>query len=485
MGKTDRRLKIAVIGGGGVRTPQLVETLAGWRGSARLECLSLMDINPIRLKLIGGLCQQMVHGAGSPFAVQLSLQAEEALAGADHIITTIRVGEEGGRIEDERIALECGVIGQETVGAGGFAMAVRNIPAILEYARLAREICPQAWILNFTNPAGLVTQALQEDGYRRALGICDSANQARKEAAAWYRLPAAYFRDQVFGLNHLSWTRSLECQEREVLPELLADDRFLVSSRQRLFDPALVRRLGMYLNEYLYYYYYPELALRQISQQGHRRAELIAAWSQRLLEDLSRLDVGQMGTLGMQIYRAYRQQRSASYMDYAPPAGRPRFERMDAEPAGGAVATEDTSAGDLEATRTEAVTPEAPGYAGVALQVIEALEGGEPALIALNTPNRGAIAPMLEDDVVEVSCRVDANGVQPLPIGRIPERQELLMRGVKRFERLSVEALRARSRATAVEALMAHPLVASHSLASRLVERYLQVHAAFTGDWED
>jgi len=476
-------MKIAVIGGGGVRTPQLVETLAGRASLIHLERLSLVDNNPHKLKIIGGLCQAIVHASGMPFDIQCTQRAEEALEGANYIITTVRVGEEAGRVVDERIALECGVLGQETTGAGGFAMALRSIPAILEYARLAKEICPQAWILNFTNPAGLVTQALQDSGYERSVGICDSANTARKEAAGWLQLPVSSISDQVFGLNHLSWTRSLKCQGREMLPGLLADDGFLASSRLRLFDSHLVRRLGMYLNEYLYYYYYHDLALREISSRRTTRGEEVAERSQRLLTELKRIDLRVQPAQGLELYRAYRLERSASYMNYGSgnhSLGTGQVAALESEvtasaeqqiaPAGKAKVSETGNGG---------------GYAGVALEVIAALQGNTPVQVALNTRNLGAIDAMRQGDVVEVSCQVDAAGVHPQPVGAIPEHQELLIRSVKMYERLCVEAAHNRSKTLAVEALMTHPLVMSHSLASSLVDRFLAAHAATTGIWNE
>ncbi len=476
-------MKIAVIGGGGVRTPQLVETLTGGASRINLERLSLVDTNAYKLKIIGGLCQAIVRESGMPFEIQCTQRAEEALEGASYIITTLRVGEEAGRVLDERIALDCGVLGQETTGAGGFAMALRSIPAILDYARLAREICPQAWILNFTNPAGLVTQALQDFGFERSVGICDSANTARKEAAAWLKLPVSDITDQVFGLNHLSWTRSLECQGQELLPGLLADDGFLASSRLRLFDPLLVRRLGMYLNEYLYYYYYHDLALRELTSRRKTRGEEVAERSRRLLAELERIDMQAQSAQGLELYRAYRQERSASYMNYGSGShglGTGQVAALESEAMG--------FAGHQDARAVQNEIPQtgnSGGYAGVALEVIAALQAASPAQVALNTRNQGAIDPMRQDDVVEVSCRVDAAGVHPQPVGAIPEHQELLMRSVKRYERLCVEAVRIRSKTLAVEALMAHPLVMSHSLASSLVERYLTAHAAYTGNWNE
>ena len=476
-------MRIAVIGAGGSRTPQLVETFLRQADRIHLDCLSLMDTNPGKLAIMGGLCRQIARETSSRVELHCTGNAVEALDQAKYVITTLRVGEERGRILDERIALNCGVLGQETTGAGGFAMAMRSIPTLLEYAELVQKLNPGAWIINFTNPAGLVIQALHDRGYARAIGICDSANGARKAVEAFLRVPAIRLRDQVFGLNHLSWTRSVSLEGDELLPGLLQDDGFLSSSKLRLFEPALVKRIGMYLNEYLFYYYHPELALGEISRGKKTRGEEIEEWNRALLDRLSCIDLESHGEEALKVYRVYRKQRSASYMDYNLADGsfdlvssRLRGEFPTRKEITGPGATEpgENARNDM---------PDEGGYAGVALEVIDALEGGQPALTAVNFPNGEAIRCMKPEDVVEVSCRIDTQGVHPLPIGEIPEHQELLMRSVKRFERLSLEAIGTRSRIKATEAMMAHPLVLSFSLASRLVEEYIRAHAAYVGNW--
>ncbi|HEX9012455.1 MAG TPA: hypothetical protein VF813_03025, partial [Anaerolineaceae bacterium] len=211
-------IKIAVLGGGGVRTPMLVTALLERAQAVALDEIVLMDLDREKLELIGGLSRGMAAWMGSPIPIHLTDDPRRALESASYIITTIRVGGDAGRVLDERIALEHGLLGQETTGAGGLAMAMRSIPAIIDYARLAGEIAPGAWILNFTNPAGLVTQALRDSGFARTVGICDSANAAQNEAAAYLQVPAAELASEVFGLNHLSWTRRVDCGGRDVLP---------------------------------------------------------------------------------------------------------------------------------------------------------------------------------------------------------------------------------------------------------------------------
>ena len=233
----------------------------------------------------------------------------------------------------------------------------------------------------------------------------------------------------------------------------------------KLFDPALVERIGMWLNEYLYYFYYAEQAVEAISarredpRRGDRRAERQAARS--AARDRCHARPGRRPARLLHLPEPPPRHLHALRPARWPEHGRGR-----------------------PARRTRCISSDGEGYAGVALGIIEALETGEPLYTALNVPNAGAIDGMRADDVVEVSCVIDRDGVRPLPIGAIPEPQEQLMRQVKLYERLTVEAIAKRSRATAVAALMAHPLVLSYSRAKPLVDEYLAAHAAYVGEWE-
>src|SRR5579862_6490242 len=177
-------MKLAIIGGAGVRTPLFIEALLRRASALGLGTVTLMDVQEEKLHLIGSLCHELVRRAGDPVTLELTTNARTALAGADFVVTTIRVGNEAGRVLDERIALRHGVLGQETTGPGGFAMALRSIPAILDYADLMAEVCPNAWLLNFTNPAGLVAQAIAvaRPGMRVA-GICDTPTSMLREVS--------------------------------------------------------------------------------------------------------------------------------------------------------------------------------------------------------------------------------------------------------------------------------------------------------------
>jgi len=451
-------MKLALIGGGGVRAPLFVQSALRRTQRLGLSEICLMDTAGEQLQRIAPLCRELARRAGSAVRITATESAYEAFDGVDFVVTTVRPGGVAGRIADERVALAQNVLGQETTGAGGFAMALRSIPAILDYARLLREISPKAWLFNFTNPAGLVTQALSDAGIERCVGICDSANGAQTAIARWLGIDEQAVETDVFGLNHLSFSRHAIVDGRDRLPEALADDSFLAGTNLRVFEPHIVRRLGLWLNEYLYYYYYADRALADLLA-GPTRGEEIQVMNRKLWAALDRVDLKRNPGPALDAYFAYEHGRSASYMHHA---------------AGGAA---------LAATEP-APAEEGEGYAGVALSLMEALRGGPPIRTALNVPNRGAIEGFQDGDVVEVSCRVDSDGIRPYAVGAMPEGQRYLVESVKHYERLTVEAVRRRSRDIAVEALVAHPLVLSYSRAEPLVDNYLKAHADYVGEWQ-
>jgi 6-phospho-beta-glucosidase len=458
-------MKLTLIGGGGVRSPLFVMTLLRWQKRVGVDELCLLDIDERKLSLFGPLCRELVHRAGDPFQVTTTMDARTALTGADHVVTTIRPGFEQGRATDERIALRHGVLGQETTGPGGFAMALRSIPAILGYAKLLQEVSPKGWMYNFTNPAGLVTQGVRDAGYDRIIGICDGANGGQGGIAAWAGVDMTQVRAEVFGLNHLSWCRAAWINGEDVLPKALADERF-VREMQATFDPELVRQTGMHMNEYLYYYHYAEKAVAAILAENKTRGEEVVEINQRLLDQLEEIGVERNPERALRAFFGYEKRRGATYMHYA--YGGMTIEEADREQIFDA---------DIPAEAGE-------GYAGVALSIVEAMVKDGPLYTALNVPNNGSIRGMTDDDVVEVSCRVDGEGVHVLPIGEIPAPQLGLMKSVKLYERLTVQAIREKSRKLAVQALMAHPLVLSYSRAKPLVDEYLAAHKEYVGEWD-
>lgn len=455
-------IKLVIVGGGGVRAPLFVSSALRRAQDLGLREICLMDVDEHKLRLFSSLCREIAHASASPVQVTSTTDARSAFEGAKYVVTTIRVGGEQSRVLDERIALGHGILGQETTGPGGHAMALRSIPAILDYAELLEQTSPGAWLFNFTNPAGLVVQALRDHGYARTVGICDSANVAQHAVADWIGLDDQnILRPEVFGLNHLSWTQRILLNGRDVLGPLLLDPNFLASTKLRYFSPELVQRIGMWLNEYLYYYYYSEQALESISAEEQTRGEEIEELNRLLIEHLSTPEEFDPQS-ALHAYYDYQRKRDSTYMKYADATSVEEDELQENKTSSGA---------------------EGEGYAGVALDIMEAFETGDPLYTALNVANEDAISCMRADDVVEVSCVVDGEGVRPLPIGEIPEHQELLMRSIKLYERLTIKAIEEQSKEVSVEALMQHPLVLSYSRAKALVDEYLDAHAQHVGTW--
>ncbi|MBX3071752.1 MAG: hypothetical protein KF883_14700 [Thermomicrobiales bacterium] len=448
--------KLTLVGGGGVRGPLFVESVIARASELDIAEIVLLDVDQRRLRLLGGLSQQLASAHG--LRVTATTDARSALSGADFVVMTIRPGGDATRASDERIALAHGVLGQETTGPGGFAMACRTIPIILEYAELLGEVSPDAWLFNFTNPAGLVTQALRDSGFARSIGICDSANLAQHAVAAYHGVAPSDVRPEVYGLNHLSWVRAVrDASGADLLQPLLRNPEFRAATTQRFFPLELVDLTGTWMNEYLFYYYFAEQAVEAISGEESTRGEEIQVRNQQLLDDLEAASTTGDASAVLDIYRRYESDRRGGYMHYA-------------EPENGSTGERNLGEGS-------------DGYAGVALDIIEALVGGPPRYTAANIPHEGNIADLEPGDVAEISVVVDANGIHPLPIGAIPTLQSGLMRQVKQYERLTVEAILTRSKATAVAALMSHPLVLSYSRASALVDDYLAANPETMSGW--
>ena len=458
-------MKLTIIGGGGVRTPRLIPALVKRAQRLNLEEVWLMDIQAEKLDLIGSLCRAVAQQHQAPFELVLTTDPRAAIQDTTHVITSIRPGFESGRAIDERIALQHKILGQETTGAVGFAMAMRSIPALLDYARMVREWAqPGAWIFNFTNPAGLVTQALIDAGFERVIGICDSANEAQHGVSRFMRIPRARIHHEVYGLNHLSWTRSVRIDPEpdgtggeEVLPGLLADEKFLQSTLMEMFDRELIARHGAFFNEYLHYYYHRDEVLSALLEKKETRGEEVLRLTTHLLEALKTIEPAQNPDKALDTYRSIMEQRSSTYMAHA--------------------------RGGAERPKMETVEGDEEGYAAIALSCMEAIVTDTPLYTGLNVPNNGAIAGMEDDDVVEVGCWVDGNGPRPVPVGVVSEDHYLLMRTVKRYERLAAQAILRRSRSLATAALAVHPLVGSYPLARKLVNEFLDAHKEIAGIW--
>jgi 6-phospho-beta-glucosidase len=321
---------------------------------------------------------------------------------------------------------------------------------------------PNAWVFNFTNPAGLVAQVLHDAGIRRIVGICDSANKAQHAVSRFMQIPMKRLQHEVYGLNHLSWTRSVRIDPNpdgsngeEVLPGLLNDDEFISKTHMQMFAPGLRDWQGTFMNEYLHYFYHRDEVLASLIHKEESRGEQVLRLTNDMLEKLKTADTidERVG-----IYRAVMEERSKSYMAHA----RAGADRKDMKPVG-----EDEE-----------------GYAAVALGCIEAIATDNLLYTGLNVPNNDAINGMQEDDIVEVACWVDGSGIRPIHIGDIAENQLRLMQDVKLYERLASQAIRNKSRDTAVHALTVHPLVGSYPQAEKLVDAFIDAHQEWIGTWQ-
>ncbi|MCX6033214.1 MAG: glycoside hydrolase [Chloroflexi bacterium] len=467
-------MKIAILGAGGVRTPLIVQAMAARQERLGLTELALMDVDGERLELVAALTAAAEHSGQAKFKITRTTDPRPALAGADFVITTFRVGGIAARVIDEHVPLSHGVLGQETTGPGGFAMAMRTIPVLLDYLALMRELCPDAWLINFANPAGLLAEAaVTAGGWKRTVGICDAPASMARVAAAL--LGVAY--DEVyldyFGLNHLGWIRSVVQAGHDHLPQFFAMIRQAGKMPGLPFDGEFLAGLGLIPNEYLFYYYHAAEAVANILRAGRTRGEQIAAANERLFAELRRLQAppsppnpggnaappevgGRGGAEMLAIYHAYLGHRGETYM---------------AGETGGS-----HSLAGLDARLLEALAGE--GYAGVALDLVEGLVGASPRQMILNVPNRGAIRGMAADDVVEIPAYVGKGLVRPLAVGAVPGHALGLMQQVKAYEQLTIAAATEGSYVKAVEALTIHPLVRDYALAKAILDEYRAQHGA-------
>ncbi|KAB2341114.1 6-phospho-beta-glucosidase [Actinomadura rudentiformis] len=435
-------MRLTILGGGGFRVPLVYRALLADRAKGHVTHVVLHDLDAARMGVIGRvLAEQAVEFPHAP-RVTVTTDLDEALTGADFVFSAIRVGGLAGRAADERLALCEGVLGQETVGAGGIAYGLRTVPVAIDIARRVAARAPGAWVINFTNPAGLVTEAMSRYLGDRVIGICDSpVGLGRRVAAALDVDPASAWFDYA-GLNHLGWLRAVRVDGRDVLPALLRDDAALASFEEgRLFGGEWLRTIGAVPNEYLHYYYYDRDAVAAARAARQSRGAVVLD-QQR---DFYARTASSSGS-ALQAWEATRLRREVTYM----------AENREAAGAG------ERASEDLESG----------GYEKVALALMRAIAQDEHATLILNVRNRDTLAGLDSDAVVEVPCVVDAGGARPVAGDPLPDHALGLVVSVKAVERAVLEAATTGSRAAALRALAIHPLVDSVTVARRLLERY-------------
>ena len=408
-------LKIAVVGGGSTYTPELVEGLATRSDRLPVDELVLFDVDQERLEVVGGLAGRMLARAGWGGRLQRTGRREAAVDGADFVVVQLRVGGQAMRLVDETLPLEFGCVGQETTGPGGFAKALRTVPVVLELAEeTARRGAPGAGFVDFTNPVGIVTQALLDRGHR-AVGLCNSAIGFQRRFAALLGVEPGQVQLEHVGLNHLTWERAVRVDGRDRLPELLEVHGGAIAADLGL-PVALLQDLGVVPSSYLRYYY----ATAEVLDEQRRRpsrAEEVAGIERGLLE----------------LYRD--------------PA-------LDTKP-------------ELLERRGGAF------YSEAAAALIASLHAGTGDVQVVDVRNDGALPGLPDDAVVEVPARVDAAGAHPLPQAPLAPELLGLVQQAKAYERLAVEAAVTGDRTAARKALLANPLVGDYRVAAPLLEALL------------
>ncbi|MDQ3751392.1 MAG: hypothetical protein M3333_00665 [Actinomycetota bacterium] len=444
-------MKLTVLGAG-IRTPLLLSGLTRRAEALGLDEVALHDCDKRRLETMAAFGNGLCREWDAQFKVRAHEDSTAAIEGADFVFSAIRVGGEAGRIIDEEVPLQHGIVGQETTGPGGFAMALRTIPVMIDYARTIERVAPHAWLINFTNPAGLITQALQNHTCVKVIGICDTPTAMKRTIARVLGVAGDAVALDYIGLNHLGWARRVLVDGADRMPELL--DRFEelrgAGPEWAPFDPGLVRDLGMLPNEYLYYFYYREQALEHIRGSGGTRARQLEALNRPVWKELSKGAASGDWTSARAAYASAMRTRHATYM--ARESGR----------------------GDPDAGPEEELF-EGDGYEGLAMAVMTSIGTQRGGPLIVNVPANGAVTGF-DDDVLELPCLVDEQGPTPLAAGAAPSTARALMEPVKTYERLTVEAAVGRSYSAATRALLAHPLVGSYRLATAMLDEYLSRH---------
>lgn len=433
--------RVAILGGGGFRTPLACMALQAIADRVGLSEVVLHDLDPARLERMRLVLDGLANQVGRSLPIRSATDLEDAVSDMDFIWCAIRVGGLRAREIDERVPIEHGVIGQETTGPGGIGFALRTVPVLLDIAEVVARLAPRAWFINFTNPVGMTTEAVQQVLGDRAIGVCDTPTAlCRRVARALGRSVDALWFD-YFGLNHLGWLRAVLDGPVDRLPALLADDGALAGVEEAaLFGAEYVRGLGMLPNEYLAYYVQSASVLHSLREGAGRAAFLVqqqGAFYSRAMSSPRE---------AFQAWRAAWLEREHTYMAEVATTGR---ESLD---DGAAVQT---------------------GYAEVAADLLEALACNRQRVMVLNVRNRSSLRFLDGQAVVEVPCIVGGHGAVPVAVGDVPAECRELMVTIKQVERYTLSAVTHGSRSAALQALALHPLVPSMAVAQRILDGYL------------
>ncbi|WP_263409960.1 family 4 glycosyl hydrolase [Terriglobus tenax] len=430
--------KIAFLGGGGVRTPLVVFGINESAKQLDAEEFVIYDVDIFRAEMIARLGREVVRREGGSLRISVAKSAEEAVDGASFVLNSVRVGGIGTRAHDERAAMQCGYPGQETTGPGGVAMGQRTIPIAMEQARLVERLVPSAWIINFTNPAGLITQAVAQHSHAKVIGICDTPTEMLHRIHTALNAPAKDVVCEYVGLNHLGWVRRVTLRGEDVTERILNDDALLSQLYSApLFDHELIRALRLIPTEYLFFYYSRRRALENQRKQGATRGEQIAAMNESLMQRLIELLTANDDAGALQAYVDYLNLRSGSYM------------KLEGE---------GKSAFD-EAAPQEDPFRAASGYHRIALQVMNALSSTSPESVIVNLRNGNTIPEIAADDIIEAATNISQTELTPIPVGPLPEAVRGLVLAVKAYERAAIEAAVSGSERDLRKAMLLYPSI--------------------------
>lgn len=434
-----KKLKVVTVGGGSGYTPELIDGFIRRHDELPVSEYWLVDIEAgeEKLAVVGALAQRMVKKAGIDMTVHLTTNLQEALAGADFVTTQIRVGQLAARIQDEKIPLRYGVLGQETTGPGGFMKAQRTIPVLLDLCQNMETLCPDAWLINFTNPAGIVTEAIAKYSPIKSLGICSGANSMMRDIAGAYGVEREDVYARIIGLNHLIFADRIAVTGQDFTADFIEKLAQGVGSNTLKNIPDLglpaefIRSLKLYPLSYLKYFYINrEMVEHEINelQRGGTRGE------QSLVIEKS-------------LFELYRDPNLCE----KPAALSAR---------GGAL------------------------YSDTACSIISSIYNNKREIHVVNVPNQGTTPDLPDDAVIETNAMIDSLGAHPLAYGRLPTSVRGLIQSVKAFEELTVEAAITGNRQTALLALSAHPLVPSVDIAEKILADYLAANRDYLPQYQ-
>lgn len=414
-------MKVAVVGAGSTYTPELVSGLAAQQARLAVDELVLMDIDPERLEVVGGFARRLLAHQGLATEVRLTTDRTEAVRDADAVLVQLRVGGQTARLADETFPLACGCLGQETTGAGGLAKALRTVPVVLDIADEVRRLAkPDAWFIDFTNPVGIVTRALLDQGHR-AIGLCNYAIGVQRWMARLLEADPARVEVDPVGLNHFSWMRRVFLDGADVLPALF-EERMDELLRRSPFPEHLVRLLGALPSYYLRYYYFHDETVASM-RADKPRAQVVAELEAELLE----------------LYR------SPTLVEKPP----------QLEHRGGAF------------------------YSEAAVDLLASLHSPERTTHVINVRNDGLIPGLADDDVIETRCLVSSAGIEPQPQSALPPEMLGPVQAVSAYERIAARAALSGDRDDVRRALLAHPLIGQWGLVEDLLPRLLETSAPY------